>query len=30
MKNTLNDDKLKTHFTDEDKSTIEATANEGL
>merc|ERR1711877_40716 len=30
MKNTLNDDKLKTHFTEEDKSTIEATANEGL
>jgi len=30
MKNTLNDDKLKTHFTEEDKTTIEATSAEGL
>jgi len=30
MKNQLNDEKLKTHFTDEDKKTIEDTANEGL
>merc|ERR1711976_979088 len=30
MKNTLNEEKLKAHFTDEDKTTIEATANEGL
>merc|ERR1711976_40417 len=30
MKNTLNEEKLKAHFTDEDKQTIEAVANEGL
>merc|ERR1711907_848531 len=30
MRNTLNDEKLKAHFTDEDKQTIEATSNEGL
>jgi len=30
MKNTLNEEKLKAHFTDEDKQTIEAAANEGL
>lgn len=30
MKNTLNEEKLKEAFTDEDKTTIEATANEGL
>merc|ERR1711976_534288 len=30
MKNTLNEEKLKAVFTDEDKTTIEATANEGL
>ena len=30
MKNTLNEEKLKTHFTDEDKKTIEDTAAEGL
>jgi len=30
MKNTLNDEKLKTHFTDDDKKVIEETANEGL
>lgn len=30
MKNTLNEEKLKTHFTDEDKKTIEDTSAEGL
>ena len=30
MKNTLNEEKLKTHFTDEDKKTIEETCAEGL
>ena len=30
MKNVLNEEKLKTHFTEEDKTTIEATAAEGL
>ena len=30
MKNTLNEEKLKTHFTAEDKSTIEAAAAAGL
>ena len=30
MKNTLNEEKLKAHLTDEDKQTIEAAANEGL
>jgi len=30
MKNTLNEEKLKTHFTPEDISTIENTAAEGL
>ena len=30
MRNTLNDEKLKNHFTEEDKKTIEETANEGL
>jgi len=30
MKNTLNDEKLKKAFTDEDKATIESAANEGL
>ena len=30
MKNVLNEEKLKAHFTDEDKSIIEATTNEGL
>jgi heat shock protein 1/8 len=30
MKNTLNDEKLRTHFTDEDKSTIESVSAEGL
>jgi len=30
MKNTLNDDKLKVHFTEEDKQTIEQTSAEGL
>jgi len=30
MKNQLNEEKLKAHFTDEDKKTIEDTANEGL
>merc|ERR1719218_554856 len=30
MKNTLNEEKLKEHFTAEDKTTIETTANEGL
>merc|ERR1712227_1200190 len=30
MKNSLNEEKLKEAFTDEDKTTIEATANEGL
>jgi len=30
MKKTLEEPKLREHFTDEDKSTIEATANEGL
>jgi len=30
MKNTLDEAKLKVHFTDEDKATIEATAAEGL
>merc|ERR1711939_1163385 len=30
MKNTLNDDKLKDKFTDEDKKTIEETSAEGL
>ena len=30
MKNTLNEEKLKQHFTDEDKKVIEDTAAEGL
>ena len=30
MKNTLNEDKLKTHFTDEEKKIIEDTAAEGF
>ena len=30
MKNTLNEEKLKEAFTDEDKTTIESTAAEGL
>lgn len=30
IKNTLNDEKLKQAFTDEDKATIESAANEGL
>jgi len=30
MKNTLNEEKLKTHFTAEDKATIEGAAAEGL
>merc|ERR1712157_427887 len=30
IKNTLNEEKLKTHFTDEDKTTIEGLSNEGL
>merc|ERR1711944_375864 len=30
MKNTLNEEKLKAHFTDEDKQTIESCATEGL
>merc|ERR1711968_46695 len=30
MKNTLNEEKLKEAFTDEDKTTIESTADEGL
>ena len=30
MKNTLNDEKLKTVFTDEEKTTIEETSKEGL
>jgi len=30
MRNTLNDEKMKNHFTEEDKKTIEETANEGL
>ena len=30
MKNTLNDDKLKDVFTDEEKKTIEETSKEGL
>ena len=30
MKNTLNDEKLKTHFTDDDKKVIEDTSAEGL
>merc|ERR1712146_314505 len=30
MKNTLSDEKLKQAFTDEDKITIESTANENL
>ena len=30
MKNTLNDDKLKDKFTDDDKKVIEETSKEGL
>jgi len=30
MKNTLNEEKLKTHFTEEEKATIEAASQEGL
>merc|ERR1711981_1461099 len=30
MKNTLDDEKLKTHFTDEDKTVIQDTSAEGL
>jgi len=30
MKNTLNEEKLKEAFTDEDKTTIQSTADEGL
>jgi len=30
MKNTLNEEKLKAHFTDEDKKTIEDCSSEGL
>jgi hypothetical protein len=30
MKNTLSDEKLKTIFTDEEKTTIEETSKEGL
>lgn len=30
MKNTLNEEKLKEHFTEEDKKTIEETTAEGL
>ena len=30
MKNTLDDEKLKTHFTDEDKKVIQDTSAEGL
>merc|ERR1712018_542452 len=30
MKNVLNEEKLKAHFTEEDKATIEATSAEGL
>ena len=30
MKNTLDDEKLKTHFTDDDKKAIEDTSAEGL
>merc|ERR1712004_945733 len=30
MKNTLNEEKLKAHFTDEDKKTIEDRSSEGL
>jgi len=30
MKNTLDDEKLKTHFTDDDKKVIQDTSAEGL
>ena len=30
MKNTLNEEKLRAHFTDDDKKVIEDTAAEGL